>query len=97
MLRIGGTGEAPVSTRVVVCACIWLVAPLRAGLSGRRRRVFLVAFGGEADVVELDFVDAELRYVLGQGDVVVLNLGVGGIGPDQLAVLTPGRFVPART
>ena len=58
--------------------------------------VFLVAFGGEADVVELDFVDAEMGYVLGQGDVVVLHFGVRGIGPDQLAVFAPGGLVLAR-
>ena len=57
--------------------------------------VFLVAFGGEADVVELDFVDAELGYVLGQGDVVILNFGLAGIGPDQLAVFAPGGVVLA--
>ena len=57
--------------------------------------VFLVAFGGEADVVELDFVDAELGYVFGEGDVIVLDLGVRGIGPDQLAVLAPGGVVLA--
>ena len=28
--------------------------------------------------------------MFGQGDVVVLHLGVRGIGPDQLAVLAPG-------
>ncbi len=57
--------------------------------------VFLVAFGGEADVVELNLIHAELGYVLGEGDVVVLNLGIGRIGPDQLAVFTPCRFVLA--
>ena len=35
--------------------------------------VFLVAFGGEADVVELNFIGAGLGYELGEGDVVVLN------------------------
>ena len=58
--------------------------------------VSLVAFGGEADVVELDFVYAELGYVLGQRDVIVLNFGVGGIGPDQLAVFAPGLMRSAR-
>ena len=52
--------------------------------------VFLVAFGGEADVVELDFIYAELGYLLRQSEVIVLNFGVGGIGRDQLAVFAPG-------
>ena len=52
--------------------------------------VFLVAFGGEADVVELNFVGAGLGYEFGQRDVVILNFGVGGVGPDQLAVFAPG-------
>lgn len=52
--------------------------------------VFLVAFGGEADVVELNFIGAGLGYELGEGDVVILNFGVGGVGPDQLAVFAPG-------
>ena len=58
--------------------------------------VFLVSFGGEADVVELDFVHAELGYVLGEGDVIVLNLGVRRIGPHELAVLAPRGVVLAR-
>ena len=52
--------------------------------------VFLIAFGREAHVVELHFVDARLGDELRQGDVVVLHLAVRGIGPDELAVLTPG-------
>src|ERR1700733_4600644 len=57
--------------------------------------VFLVAFGGEADVVELDFVDTQAGYVFGEGNVVVLDFGVAGIGPDEFAVFPPGRFVLA--
>ena len=52
--------------------------------------VFLVAFGGEADVVELNFVGAGLGDEFGEGDVVILDYGVGGIGPDQLPVFAPG-------
>ena len=54
------------------------------------RGVFLIAFGGEADVIELDFIDSGLGDEFGEGDVVVLHLGVGGIGPDELAVFAPG-------
>ncbi len=52
--------------------------------------VFLIAFGGEADVVELNFVGAGLGYEFGQRDVVFLHLGLRRIGPDQLAVFAPG-------
>ncbi len=52
--------------------------------------VFLIAFGREADVVELNFIGAGLGDELGEGDVVILNCGIRGIGPDQLAVLAPG-------
>ena len=58
--------------------------------SGKRKRIFLVAFGGKADVVELHFIDSGLGYELGQGDVVVLHFGIRGISPDQLAVFAPG-------
>ena len=51
--------------------------------------IFLVTLGGESDVVELDFVSTGLGRLLGQRDVVFLHLGLGRIGPDQLAVLTP--------
>ncbi len=52
--------------------------------------VFLIAFGGEAHVVELDFVRAGLSRLLGQSDVVFLHFGLRRIGPNQLAVLAPG-------
>ena len=60
MLRFGGTAEAAVATWAVsisggacdFCGCFRLTA-LEDELG-----VFLVAFGGEADVVELDFVGA---------------------------------------
>ena len=44
--------------------------------------IFLVALGGKADVIELDFIDAGLGYEFGQSYVVVLDFGVRGIGPD---------------
>src|SRR5215472_8853582 len=59
-------------------------------------RVFLVAFGGEADVVKLDFIDSKLGYVLGESDVIILNFRVRGIGPDELAVFTPSGVIAAR-
>src|SRR5579863_9731577 len=58
--------------------------------------IFLVAFGGETDIVELDLVHAELGYVLGQRDVIVLDLRVRWVGPDQLAVFAPSSMVLAR-
>src|SRR5580698_3777930 len=51
--------------------------------------ILLIALGWKADVVELNFIDSRLGYELGEGDVIVLNLGIRGIGPDQLAVFTP--------
>src|SRR5229473_5985380 len=54
--------------------------------------VFLIAFGGEADVVELNLIRAGLGYELGEGDVELLHFGLRGVGPDQLAVFTPGLF-----
>src|ERR1700756_2034075 len=51
--------------------------------------VFLVAFGREADVVELDLVHAGVGDVLSQSDVVFLDLGIRGVSPNQLAVLAP--------
>jgi hypothetical protein len=58
LLRFGATAEAAVSTCSGVAACdfcggFWLLAVLVDELG-----VLLVAFGGEADVVELDFVGA---------------------------------------
>ena len=52
--------------------------------------IFLVAFGGKADVVKLNFVDSGLGDEFRQGDVVILDFGVRGVGPDELAVFTPG-------
>ncbi len=52
--------------------------------------ILLVAFGRETDVVELHFIHARLRHELGQGDVVILHLHIGGIGPDQFPILAPG-------
>src|SRR6202030_1096833 len=51
--------------------------------------IFLIAFGGKADVIELHFIDSGLGYELGQGDVIVLHFGVRGVGPDELAVFAP--------
>jgi len=76
LLRIGGTAEAAVAT--------WVLLGLvdEAG-------IFLIAFGGEADVVELNFIGAGLCDELGESDVVILNFGVRRVGPDQLAVFAP--------
>src|SRR5580692_4961495 len=52
--------------------------------------VFLVAFGGEADVVELNFIRAGLGHEFGESDIEILHFGLRGIGPDQLAVFAPG-------
>src|SRR5229473_5516077 len=38
--------------------------------------VFLVTFGGKADVVELHFVDSGLSYELGESNVIILHLEV---------------------
>src|SRR6266849_184933 len=46
--------------------------------------IFLVAFGGKADVVELHFIDSGLGYKLGQGDVIVLDFGIRGVGQTSL-------------
>ena len=92
LLRFGGTAEAAVATRILLG---FRRSRLRLAVLVDEGGVFLVAFGGEADVVELDFIHAELGYVLGEGDVVVLDRGVRGIGPDQLAVLAPRGVVLA--
>ena len=55
--------------------------------------VFLVTFSRKADVVELDLIHAQLGYVLRQGDVVVLNFGIGGVAPNQLSVFAPSSVV----
>src|ERR1700723_721137 len=52
--------------------------------------VFLVPFGREADVVELNFIRARLGYKFGESDIEILNFGLRRIGPDQLAVFAPG-------
>src|SRR5713226_9417032 len=51
--------------------------------------VFLIALGGKANVVELHFVDSGLSYELGECNVIVRDLGVRGVGPDQLAIFAP--------
>src|SRR5258708_40222774 len=51
--------------------------------------IFLVAFGRKADIIELHFIDSGQRYELGEGDVIVLHLGVRRVGPDELAVFAP--------
>jgi len=53
----------------------------------------LVAFGGEADVVELNFIRARLGYELGESDVEILNFRLRRIGPDEFAVLAPGLLI----
>src|SRR6202140_4501362 len=53
------------------------------------RGIFLVAFGGKADVIELHFIDSGLGYELGESDVIVLDFGIRGVGPDELAVFAP--------
>ncbi len=77
LLRIGGTPrlrsgqalEAAVSTWLVstwpVSTCLVFTCPV--GMFGLEDEagVFLIAFGREADVVELDFIGAGLRYELG--------------------------------
>src|SRR5208282_6689989 len=52
-------------------------------------RVFLISLGGETHVVKLHLIHAGLGSLLRQGDVVFLNLGLGGIGPYQLSVFAP--------
>src|SRR5262249_46396741 len=58
--------------------------------------VFLVAFGGEADVVELDFVHAQAGYVFRNRYVIILHFWIRRIGPDQLAVFAPGGVILSR-
>src|ERR1700721_996117 len=67
----------------------WMVGML--GLVGLKieRGIFLVAFGREADVVELHFVNSRLGHELCQRNVVVLNLHVRWIGPDQFSIFAP--------
>src|SRR5580704_19322579 len=81
LLRIGGTAEAAVAT--------WFLLAFLLALKDEAG-IFLIAFGREANVVEQNFIGAGLGHEPGEGDVVILNLGVGRVGPDQLAVLAPG-------
>src|SRR4029077_16597048 len=53
------------------------------------RGIFLIAFGRKADVIEPRCIDSGLSYELGQGDVIVLDFGIRGVGPDELAVFAP--------
>src|SRR6202171_2604011 len=53
------------------------------------RDIFLVAFGGKADVIELHFIDSGLGYKLGERDVIVLDFGIRRVCPDELAVFAP--------
>ena len=46
--------------------------------------VFLVAFGREAHVIELNFVGTGFGRLPGQSDVVLLHLRLRGIGPTSL-------------
>ena len=52
-------------------------------------RIGLVAFGREADIIELDLIGAAGGHKLCQRQVVILHRRIGGIGPHQLAVLPP--------
>src|SRR5260370_9702300 len=58
--------------------------------------IFLVAFGGKADVVQLHFINSGLGYELGEGDVIVLPLGARGVGSDEFAVFAPALPGPMR-
>src|SRR5579863_4063435 len=51
--------------------------------------VFLISLSREPHVVELNFVHSRLGSLLGEGDIVLLNLGLRGIGPYQLPVFAP--------
>ena len=51
--------------------------------------VFLVTLGGEAHIIELNFVRPGFGCLLGQRDVKFLNFGLRRIGPNQLPVLPP--------
>src|SRR6202011_3568643 len=93
LLRFGGTDEASVATWAavvtsLVCVRCVTVRGCEIFLEDETR-VFLVAFSGESYIVELNFIGAELGYVLGEGDIVILNFRVGGVGPDEFAVLAP--------
>src|SRR5580692_6976625 len=52
--------------------------------------VFLIPLSRETHVVELNFVHSGVGSLLGEGDIVFLNLRLGGIGPYQLPVFAPG-------
>ena len=90
-MGIGGVGAGLLDFWGRLCG-FWLLRFVLEDELG----VFLVAFGGESYVVELDFVDAEAGHVFGEGDVVVLNFGVAGIGPDEFAVFAPGGLILTR-
>ena len=64
--------------------------PVRMSLLEVEAGVFLVAFGGEANIVKLHFVGAAGNGRLRQGNVVILNCRIAGVCPHQLAVFTPG-------
>ena len=48
------------------------------------------AVGGEADVVELDLVEALAHGLPRDGDVVVPDLGAEGVDPGEFLVVDPG-------
>src|SRR5579859_1471414 len=64
--------------------------PLRMALHEGKLRVFLVALGREANVIELNFVCSRSGNEPGQGKIVILHPEIGWVAPDKLAVLTPG-------
>src|SRR5262245_2230513 len=71
-----------------VCDDIGAVPIRMLGLKSECR-IFLVTLRWKAYVIKLDLVDARLRGFLRQRDVIVLDLQVRGIRPNQLAILTP--------
>src|SRR5215469_326849 len=58
--------------------------------------VFLVTFGWEADIIELDLVSSGTGHIFRQGQIVILDLATRGISPDQLAIFAPRLVVAAR-
>ncbi len=52
-----------------------------------------VAIGGKADVVEVEFIEAEGGHLFGQGDVVIPDFFLERIGPAQPLAIDPGRAI----
>src|SRR5258706_15314731 len=88
---VGSGGDRAVLSRSIF-GRRGILTLIRVGTFGlvEEAGIFLIAFGGEADVVELNLIRAGLGHELGQRDVEILYFGLRRGGPDQLAVFAPG-------